>query len=154
MDADKFMSYFSLVKAHVDKKMIPIGELVLRGDLGSTVAGFELLDNLAYALRRFSLAANNVGDLPHKSIELTRIAKRFAKSPECTQRLLEDEMALQFLILQKEATKALDAKKFDQAILKLQEARKYGTPEDQKTVDEWIEATKKRAVLGKYRANR
>ena len=147
-DSDKFMSYFSFVKAHLDKKIIPIGELVLRADLGSTDDGFELLDNLAYTLRRFSLAVNNVGDLPHKSIELTRIAKQFAKSPECTQRLLEDEMALQFLILQREAIKALDAKQFDQAIFKLQEARKYGTPEDQRTVDEWIAATQKRAVLG------
>jgi len=148
VDADKFMAYFSFVKAHLDKKMMPIGELVLRADLALTVAGSELLDNLAYALRRFSLAVNNVGDLPHKSIELTRIAKRFAKSPECARRLLEDETALQFLILQKEAISALDGKQFDQAIFKLQEARRYGTPEDQKTVDEWIEATKKRAVLG------
>jgi hypothetical protein len=52
---------------------------------------------------------------------------------------------LQFLILQKEAIEAVHAKQFDKAILKLEESRKYPTPEDQKTVDEWIEAKKRAA---------
>jgi hypothetical protein len=86
--------------------------------------------------------------MPNKALEVTKTARRFAKSSECEERLADDERALQFLVLQREAITATEAKQFDQAILKLEESRKYATPEEQHTVDEWIEATRKRAVLG------
>jgi len=148
VDPVKFREYLSFVKNHLDKKMLPIGELIQRAELGVTEDGRELLDNLAYSLRRLSLAVNNVGDMPKIALELTKTAKRFAKSPECVKRLVEDETALQFLILQGEAINATEFKRYDEAILKLQEARKYASLEEQKSVDEWIETTKKRAVLG------
>jgi hypothetical protein len=148
IDPDKFLAYFSFVKGQLEKRMIPIGELIQRAVLGGTDDGRELLDGVAYSLRRFSLAVNNVGDMPQRALELTKTARRFAKSPECAERLVEDERALQFLVLQSEAINAADAKQYDQAILKLEESRKYATPEEQKTVDEWIETTRKRAVLG------
>jgi hypothetical protein len=148
VDPEKFNEYFTAMKSHIEKKLIPIAELVLRADLADLDDGSELLDNAAYTLRRLSLTVNNVGDMPKKALEITKTAKRFAKSAECTQRLCEDETALQFLILQREAINASESNQFDQAILKLQEAKKYATPEEQKTVDEWIEATRRRAVLG------
>jgi hypothetical protein len=148
VDPDKFWEYYSSVKDQLDKKMITVGELIQRASLDVTEDGRELLDNLAYLLRRFSLTVNNVGDMPKIAFELTKTAKRFAKSPECVQRLVEDEMALQVIILEREAINATDSKKYDLAILKLQEAKKYATPEEQKSIDEWIETTKRRAVLG------
>ena len=148
VDPEKFRPYFADVKAYFDKKLIPVGELVQKAVLGGTEDGRELLDSLAYALRRLSLATNNVGDMPKKALEITQVARRFAKSSECDERLAEDEKALQFLILQREAINAADAKQFDQAILKLEESKKYATAEEQATVDEWIEATRRRAVLG------
>ena len=148
IDPEKFRAYFQFAKDHIEKKMIPVGELVQRAVLGATEDGRELLDNLAYSLRRLSLAVNNVGDMPQKALEVTKTARRFAKSSECEERLAEDEKALQFIVLQREAIDASEAKQFDQAILKLEESRKFATPEEQKTVDEWIEATRRRAVLG------
>jgi hypothetical protein len=148
IDPDKFNAYYTTVESSIYKSLIPIGELIKRADLTVLESAREALDNLAYALRRLSLTANNVGDRPQKALEITRTAKGFGKSVECTRRLLEDETALQFLVLQKEAVEAANVKQFDKAILKLQESRKYANPEEQKTVDEWIEATKKRAVLG------
>jgi len=148
IDPEKFRAYFQFAKDHIEKKMIPVGELVQRAVLGATEDGRELLDNLAYSLRRLSLAVNNVGDMPQKALEITKTARRFAKSPECEERLAEDEKALQFLALHQEAINATEAKQFDQAILKLEESKKYATPEEQKRVDEWIEATRRLAVLG------
>src|SRR5262249_15830262 len=95
IDPEKFRSYFAEVKAYIDKRLIPIGELVQKAVLGGTEDGRELLDSLAYALRRLSLATNNVGDMPKKALEITQVARRFAKSSECDERLAEDEKALQ-----------------------------------------------------------
>jgi tetratricopeptide (TPR) repeat protein len=148
IDPAKFHEYLSFVKGYLDRKVVPIGELIQEAKLDGTEAGRELLDTLAYTLRRFSLAINNVGDTPKIALEITRKAKGFAKSGDCVQRLLEDEKALQFIILQREAINATESKRYDEAILKLQEARKYASPEEEKSVDDWIEATKKRAVLG------
>ena len=86
--------------------------------------------------------------MPHASVRLTEIAKQYARSTECNDRLDEDHQTLQFLSLQKDASNW--QRRRDTGNL-LRNWRRRGnshtSDEEKRTIDEWVEVAKKRLAL-------
>jgi len=147
-DPQKLVAYLASIEESIGAKLVPIGRLIRAAGLDQGEAGVDILDGIAYAFRSTSLAFNNYGGMPRASLRLTTAAKEFARSTECKERLDGDYQVLQFLSLQKEAGELAGASRYRESLTKLEEARKFASSDDERqTIDEWIEAAKKRIAL-------
>lgn len=148
LDPQALTAYLGGIEESIKKKLIPVSELVKEAGLEQTESAREILDALAYAFRGLSLAFNNLGGMPHASVRLTEIAKRYARSAECNDRLDEDHQTLQFLSFQKDAIELAAASRYKESLAKLEAARQFASSDGEKsTIDEWIEVAKKRLAL-------
>ena len=148
LDPQKLTAYLAGIEETINKKLVPTGRLVKESGLEQTDSAREILDGLAYAFRGLSLAFNNLGGMPHASVRLTEIAKQYARSTECNDRLDEDYQTLQFLSLQKDAIELAAASRYKESLAKLEAARQFASSDEEKrTIDEWVEVVKKRLAL-------
>ena len=148
LDPQNLIAYLGGIEETINKKLVPTGRLVKESGLEQTDSAREILDGLAYAFRGLSLAFNNLGGMPHASVRLTEIAKQYARSSECSDRLDEDHRSLQFLSLQKDAIELAAASRYKESLAKLEAARQFASSEEEKrTIDEWVEVAKKRLAL-------
>ena len=148
LDPQKLTAYLAGIEETINKKLVPTGRLVKESGLEQTDPAREILDALAYAFRGLSLAFNNLGGMPHASVRLTEIAKQYARSTECNDRLDEDHRTLQFLSLQKDAIELASASRYRESLAKLNASRQFASSdEENRTIDEWVEVANKRLAL-------
>ncbi len=147
-DPSKLTAYLGGLEDFLNKTLVPIGKLLKETQLGTTEAGTEVLDGIAYAFRSLSLAFNNYGGMPHASVRVTKAAKEYAATSNCKERLDEDYQTLQFLSLQKDASELANASRYKESLEKLEAAREFASSDQERqTIDEWIQLAKKRLVL-------
>ena len=77
-DSSKLTAYLGGLEEDINKRLVPIGQLLKETELGKTEAGTEISDGIAYAFRSLSLAFNNYGGMPHASVRVTKAAKEYA----------------------------------------------------------------------------
>lgn len=148
LDPRKLTAYLAGFEESIKKSLVPIAQLVSQAKLETTQAGNEILDGVAYAFRSLSLAFNNYGGMPHASVRLTKIAREYASTTECKERLDEDYRTLEFLSLQKDASELAIASRYKESLEKLEAARGFASSDQERqTIDEWIQLAKKRLVL-------
>jgi Skp family chaperone for outer membrane proteins len=148
VDPQKLTAYLGGFEKAIDKSLIPIARSVREAKLEATDAGNMILDGVAYVFRSLSLAFNNLGGMPHASLRLTKVAKEYAVTAECKERLDEDRRTLEFVSLQKDASDLAAESRYRESLQKLEAAREVASSDqERRQIEEWIQIAKKRVAL-------
>lgn len=140
----ELQTYLAEIEDTINKKIVPIANQVKELSLYRTEAGVEILDGTAYILRSLSLAMNNEASFARQALRVTRIARNYATSEECREKLSEDERTLKFLAAREEALQRAEERQFRESLAKLEEALQFAeTEQDKQTMRGWMEQARR-----------